>query len=209
MKTKVAIYTRVSKDTGDFQRQVDELTQYATQHNYDVVEVISEKISGGKRNDERVGIIKLMDLINNKRIDKVLIWELSRLGRDSFQVAKIIHELNESKISLYVKNYNLETLDEKGNINPMAKFMIAILSEFAENERLNITQRLQSGYKKYRNEGGKVGRKVGSSETDKDFLIKHNDVVKLLNKNYSIRNVAEITKRSTKTIQKVKHLISV
>jgi beta-xylosidase len=49
MNKKVAIYTRVSKESGDFQRQVDELSLFANQQGYDVVEVISEKISGGKK----------------------------------------------------------------------------------------------------------------------------------------------------------------
>ena len=209
MKTKVVIYTRVSKLIQDYERQVNELLEYANKNNYEVIKIISEKISGGKKNNERKGIIELMELVQNKQIDKILVWELSRLGRNSFEVHKIINELNEQKISLYVKNYNLETLNEKGEINPMAKFMIMILSEFAENERLNIKQRLQSGYNQYRNNGGKVGRKTGTKENQEQFLEKHKDIVKLLKKGLSIRNVATLTSKSTKTVQKVKKFIEV
>ena len=209
MKKRIVIYTRVSKLIQDYERQVNELLDYANKNDYKVVKVISEKISGGKRNDERKGIIELMELIESGKIDKVLVWELSRLGRNSFEVHKIINALNEKKISLYVKNYDLETLDEKGEIKPMAKFMIMILSEFAENERLNIKQRLQSGYKQYRDGGGKVGRKQGTKESEKAFLLKHSDISKLLKKGISIRNVASLTNKSTKTVQKVKSVISV
>lgn len=55
--------------------------------------------------------------------------------------------------------------------------------------------------------GGVVGRKIGSNEDKSDFLSKHNDVAKLLKKVMSIRNVAQLTKKSTKTIQKVKNLL--
>jgi len=207
MKSQVVIYTRVSKLIQDYERQVNELLDYANKNGYEVVKIISEKISGGKKNDERKGIMELMELINKKQIDKVLIWELSRLGRNSFEVHKIINKLNEQKISLYVKNYNLETLNEKGEINPMAKFMIMILSEFAENERLNIKQRLQSGYNHYRNNGGKVGRKKGSIDTPEKYLEKHTDIVRLLRKGMSIRNIAKIVEKSTKTVVKVKQVI--
>jgi DNA invertase Pin-like site-specific DNA recombinase len=209
MKKKVVIYTRVSKLIQDYERQINELLEYANKRGYKVVKVISEKISGGKRNDERKGIIELMGLIKGGEIDKVLVWELSRLGRNSFEVHKIINTLNEKKVSLYVKNYDLETLDAKGEIKPMAKFMIMILSEFAENERLNIKQRLQSGYKQYRDGGGKVGRKTGAKENQEQFLEKHKDIQKLLKKEMSIRNVATLTGKSTKTVQKVKKFIEV
>lgn len=207
MIKKVAIYTRVSKESGDLQRQIDELTNYAKNQGYIIIDTISEKISGGLKNVDRNGLQKLMELVKAKSIDKILIWELSRIGRNSFEVAKIINELNENKVSLYVKNYNLETLNADGSINPMAKFMVSILSEFAENERLNIKMRLESGYNQFRNQGGVVGRKPGSNEDKSDFLTKHNDVSKLLKKGMSIRNVAQLTKKSTKTIQKVKNLL--
>jgi len=207
MTKKVAIYTRVSKESGDLQRQIDELTNFAKNQGYIIIDTISEKISGGLKNVDRNGLQKLMELVKTKSIDKILIWELSRIGRNSFEVAKIINELNENKVSLFVKNYNLETLNSDGTINPMAKFMISILSEFAENERLNIKMRLESGYNQFRNQGGIVGRKPGSNEDKSDFLTKHNDVAKLLKKGMSIRNVAQLTKKSTKTIQKVKNLL--
>lgn len=209
MTTRVAIFTRVSKMTGDYQRQISELTKYSIEMNYEIVETISEKISGGRKNEERAGIVRLMELVNSKNIDKVLIWELSRLGRNSFEVAKIINELNENKISLYIKNYNLETLYDDGSINPMAKFMVAILVEFADNERLYISQRLASGYDQFRRSGGVVGRKTGSVEDESAFIQKHNDAVKLLKKGMSIRNVAQLTGKSTKTIQKVKHYLEI
>lgn len=207
MTKRVAIYTRVSKESGDLQRQIEELTNYAKKQGYIIIDTFSEKISGGVKNVERDALQKLMELVKGKSIDQILIWELSRIGRNSFEVAKIINELNENKVSLYVKNYNLETLNADGSINPMAKFMVSILSEFAENERLNIKMRLESGYNQFRSQGGVVGRKIGSNEDKSDFLLKHNDVAKLLKKGMSIRNVAQLTKKSTKTIQKVKNLL--
>lgn len=207
MTKRVCIYSRVSKESGDYQRQVNELTEYAHEKGYEIVDVISEKISGGVKNEERPGLVSMMNLVRQQKVDKVLVWEASRISRVSLEAAKIISELNEYKVSLFIKNYNLETLDEKGNIDPMAKFMLAILNEFSENERLNIKMRLKSGYDKHRSQGGIVGRKSGTSESQEKFLEKHNDAIKLLKKGISIRNVSQLTGKSTKTIQKIRNAI--
>lgn len=207
MRTRVCIYTRVSKQTGDYNRQIEELSRYSNERGYYIVDIISEKISGGVKNEERPGLTKMMNLVRKKQIDKILVWEASRISRVSFEAAKVINELNENNVSLYIKNYNLETLDENGNVDPMAKFMLVILNEFSENERLNIKMRLRSGYENHRAQNGIVGRKPGSSETKNEFLEKHSDAVKLLKKGISIRNIAQLTGKSTRTVQKIKNLL--
>ncbi|MDD2387933.1 MAG: recombinase family protein [Bacteroidales bacterium] len=204
----VIIFTRVSKQTGDYQRQINELEEYSKNRNYNVVEVISEKISGGKKNEERDGIVRLLQVIEKQHIDKILCWELSRIGRNSFEVAKVINTLHQHMISLYIHNYNLETLDNNGEVNPVAKLIIMVLSELSEMERSTIQQRLQSGYYNHLKNGGRVGRIKNSFESPEQIMEKHNDIIKLRRKGISIRNISAITKKSTKTIQKVVHLMT-
>lgn len=207
MKTRVIIFTRVSKVIQDYQRQINELLDYSNKQGYEVVRVINEKVSGAKKNEERKGIQELYDLIRSENVNKVLVWELSRLGRSPYQVATVINELNERKISLFIYNYNLETLDNKGDVNPMARFLVAVISEFSSMERDNIKMRLCSGYRKFRDDGGKVGRKIGYKLSDEDLLQKYQDVAKHLKKGISVRNVAKLTGKSSKTVQKVKQLL--
>jgi DNA invertase Pin-like site-specific DNA recombinase len=157
------------------------------------------------KNEERPGLEKMMNLVRQDKIDKILIWEASRISRIGFQAARIINELNEYGVSLFIKTYNLETLDENGEVNALAQFMLTILNEFSSVERNAIKLRLQSGYNRYRENNGIVGRKSGSKESIDNFLEKHGDAVKLLKKGISIRNVAQLTGKSTKTIQKVKN----
>ena len=64
--------------------------------------------------------------IKENKIDKVLCWELSRIGRNTIEVLKTIKLLNDNCISLYIKNYNIETLNDKCEINPLSQFMIQI-----------------------------------------------------------------------------------
>jgi len=208
IQTRVVIYSRVSTQTQDNQRQIDELNQYSQGMRYDVVGDFTEKISGGKKNEERPELMNMISFIKKKDIDKVLCWEMSRLGRNTLEVLKTIEILNENKISLYIKNYNIETLDENGEKNPLSTLMVQILSSISEMEKNQIRGRIKSGYDNYRNNGGKVGRKNGFRKSKEQILEEYKDVTKYLRKGRSIREIMKLTNRSNGTIMKVKKLIS-
>lgn len=205
---KVVISTRVSTNIQDNKRQVEELKEFASKMNFEVVRVFEEKISGAKENEERPILMEMISFVKENNIDKVLCWELSRIGRNTIEVLKTIKLLNENKISLYIKNYNIETLNENGEINPLSQFMIQILTSVSEMERTTIRQRIKSGYEQYRKSGGIVGRKEGYKKSDEEVLNDYKDVVKLLKQGYSVRKVMKLTDRSSGTIQKVKKLIN-
>jgi DNA invertase Pin-like site-specific DNA recombinase len=208
MEVKVVIFSRVSTLAQDYKRQTDELLEYADKMGYSVEKVFEEKISGAKKNEERKELMAMMSFIKSNRIEKVLTWELSRIGRNAVQVLQVIEMLNEAKISLYIKNYNLETLNTNGTINPLSQFMVQILNSVNEMERQTIVQRLQSGYLAARNKGIKVGRKSGVQvKSDDQFLKENKEVTKLLKQGFSVRKVMKLTDRSSGTVQKVKKLI--
>jgi DNA invertase Pin-like site-specific DNA recombinase len=134
--------------------------------------------------------------------------EMSRLGRNTIEVLQTIKLLNEEHISLFIKNYNIETLNDKGEINPLSQFMVQILTSVSEMERTTIRQRIKSGYNQYRKNGGKVGRKEGFRK-DKDLLLtEHKDIVKLLKQDYSVRKIMKLTDKSSGTVMKIKGLLT-
>jgi DNA invertase Pin-like site-specific DNA recombinase len=108
----VIIYARVSSKNGDTKRQVLELREYAERNGYNVLGEYEEIISGAKKNDEREALTNMMSYIQNHdaKVSKVLVWELSRIGRDVGEVIQTISTLNRLKISLYIKNYNIDDL---------------------------------------------------------------------------------------------------
>ena len=55
-RTKVVIYARVSTSAQDYTRQITELRKHAKKQNYEIVKEFSEKISGGKKIEERAAI---------------------------------------------------------------------------------------------------------------------------------------------------------
>lgn len=204
---RVIIFSRVSTSIQDNQRQIDELREYSQKMNFDVIKVFEEKISGGKKNEERPILLEMIQFVKENQIDKVLCWELSRLGRNTIEVLKTIELLNENCISLFIKNYNIETLNEKCEINPLSQFMIQILTSVSQMERSQIRQRIKSGYDSFRKNGGKVGRKNGFTKDTETLLNQHKDVVKYLRQGQSVRNTMKLTGKSSGTVQKIKGLM--
>lgn len=204
---KVVILSRVSTNTQDNQRQINELTEFSKNRNWELVKVFQEKISGNTKNEERPVLMEMISFIQRNEIDKVLCWELSRLGRNIVEVLQTIEILNTNRISLFIKNYNLETLDDDKEVLPLSQFMIQILSSVNQMERVQIRQRIKSGYDNYRKTGGKVGRKKGFKKSEENLLEEHKDVIKYLRQGQSIRNTMKLTGKSSGTVQKIKKLI--
>jgi len=166
----------------------------------------AEKISGAKKNQERIELMKMVDYVKSHNISKVLVTELSRLGRDTLQVLQVIELLNKEGISLYIQNYNIETLTADGKVNPMSQFLITILAEVARMERKTIRERVESGYNNFRANGGKVGRKEGYRKSDEEMKEQYAEELRLLKKGYSLRNIQKITNTSVNTLRKIKSL---
>ena len=204
---KVVIFARVSTSIQDYERQVNELTAVANCNNWNVAATFCEKVSGAKRNAERKELSKMIDYVRTNNIDMVLVTELSRLGRDTLQVLEVIEQFNKLGISLFIQNYHIETLNDNGTINTMSQFLITILAEVARMERKTIRERVESGYKNYRANGGKVGRKEGYRKSDIDMREQYAEEIRLLRKGISLRNISKITGTSINTIRKCQNFI--
>ena len=198
---KVVLYCRVSTQVQDYERQVSDLTQFAKKHQWEIAETFTEKISGAKKNNERKELASLLSYARVHYINRVLVTELSRLARDTLQVLAAIDMLNKAKVSLYIMNYNIETLTPDGKVNPMTQFMITLLAEVARMERRTIKERMASGYNNFRANGGKVGRKTGYRKSDEDFRTQYKDVFRLLGKGVSLRDISKATGVSVNTVR--------
>ena len=204
---KVVIFARVSTNIQDYERQVNELTAVAQNNNWMVAATFCEKISGAKKNTERMELTRMIDYVRANNINIVLVTELSRLGRDTLQVLEVIEQFNKLGISLYIQNYHIQTLMENGTINAMSQFLITILAEVARMERKTIRERVESGYKNYRANGGKVGRKEGYRKSDIDMREQYAEEIRLLRKGISLRNISKITGTSINTIRKCQNFV--
>ena len=145
---KVVILARVSTQAQDYQRQVRELQEYCDRAGWEVTRIFANKVSGAKAVTERVEIVEMVEYIKSNDIQRVVCLEISRLGRNTLEALKVINYLNVNGVSLYVKNYNLETLVD-GKVNPVVSLICTILLEIASMERLTIKERMTSGRNQY------------------------------------------------------------
>lgn len=203
---KAVIYTRVSS-TGDRQntdRQVADLKAYAEYRQLEVTSIFEEKISGAKKNSERPVLVEALDYCEANLIDILLVSELSRLGRNAFEVLEVVKKLVDNKINLFMQKEQFTLLDENKQPSTFAAVMIATLSTCAQLERENIKFRLNSGRAQYIAKGGKLGRKVGSTKTIEQKKEEYKEVITLLKKGYSIRNIAQLCNIGISTVQRIK-----
>ena len=205
---KICIYARVSTQSQDYQRQLSELREYATRMNYEVVKEFSEKISGAKSVAERQALTELLDFAAANRIDKVLVYECSRISRRAIDFLQVIEQLTQMKVSVYILQNGLETLMADGSVNPIAQLVLGIIGQFNSMERSLIRSRISSGYNHFRSNGGKVGRKEGYKKSDEQMKEQYSKELSLLKKGLSLRNIQAITGTSINTIRKLKRLTS-
>ena len=205
--TTGVIYARVSSigDRQSTERQVKDLSEYAKYKGIEVCKVFEEHISGAKKNDERPVLCEAMEYCKANRIGILLVSELSRLGRNAFEVLASVKELIDCGINLYIQKEQFTLLDDEGHPSLFAPIMIATLSTCAQLERDNISFRLQ---KRYIENGGKLGRKVGSVKTEEQIRTEYREVISLLRKGYSIRDVAKLSGKGVSTVQRVKIIIN-
>jgi DNA invertase Pin-like site-specific DNA recombinase len=129
-KIQMVGYCRVSTATQSTERQVAELEEYAKRNNVKLLRVFAELISGAVKNENRPELFAMVQYVISKpNINKVIVWELSRLSRNTLEVLKTIEIFTKYKINLHIISSNIETLDVDGNINPIARLILTIMAE--------------------------------------------------------------------------------
>lgn len=205
---KVVIIARVSTDKQEYQRQLVELREYCNKVGWEVAAEFANKVSGAAKNEDRDEIKALVEYVKANSIKRVVCLEISRLGRNTLEALKIIQTLNENGVSLFVKNYNLETLAPDGKVNPVASLICTILLEIAQMERLTIKERMASGRNQYiancKANGIKMGRPSTYRKSDASYKTQYAKEISLLKKGISLRNVSELTGTSVNTLRKIK-----
>lgn len=205
--TKTAvIYARVSS-TGERQstaRQVADLTHYAASNSMTISEIFEEHISGAVKNEEQPVLCQCLDFCIGNNIDTLLISELSRLGRNVDEVLANVKRCKDQGLNIYFQKESLSIFQPDGSKNPFLNIFISVLGTCAEMEREAIKFRLDSGLKRYKEAGGKVGRKVGSVKSREQKQEEYAKVIRALRAGKSIRDTAKICEISISTTQRIK-----
>ena len=197
---KVIIYARVSTSSQEYDRQLEELRSYCKRMDYEVVREFAETVSGAKKVADRVALSELLNYVETHEVDKVVVYECSRLSRRVLDFLEIIDYLSARKVSVFILQNGLETLLPDGQQNPIAQLVLGMLAQFNNLERTLIRARMSSGYDHYRAHGGRVGRKEGYRKSLEQYKQQYSKDISLIKKGVSYRNINAITGTSLSTL---------
>ena len=205
---KVVLYIRKSTLIQEYEHQENLLIDVCKKNNdWEIIETIRETISGTKKNEDREGITQLKNVVLQKKPNIVAIWEISRIARTSLGLHQLLSFLTENKVSLYIQNLNLQTLDENGNESHITGLILSLMGEIAKMETHILKSRVRVALQNLKDKGVVLGRPKNTGDSKEKTIKKYPEVIKYLEKGLSIREVSRMTNVSVNTTLKVSQLI--
>ena len=185
---KCVIYSRVSTDTQECENQIKLLKQIAEQKGYQLVDIISDVMSGAKGRKERKGFDKLIKGSIRKEWDSILVWSVDRLGRSLKDLVSFLDEINAVNCDLYIHQSGIDTS------TPSGKMMFQMIGVFAEFERSMISERVKLGMQR-------TDKKIGRPTNINEGLI--HSVKFMRTKGVGIKQIAKDLQIGVGTVYKV------
>lgn len=200
-------YSRVSTVGQNVSRQISNFKSY---NQFAPENLYVDKVQGNVPFLERPEASKLYDRVTEHNIDNatIVVDSIDRLGRNLIDILQTIDRFTNNGINLKSIKEGFETLTEDGKENPTAKIVVSLMGSIAEMQRNIIKERTAEGIQIARAEGKFKGRKIGSVQSTSRLLERHPIIVKKINKGLSVREVAEITGKSTTTVMKVRKVLN-
>jgi len=157
---RAVIYARVStKNQQQPENQLRELRQYAKTQKFEVVDTITDKVSGSKSAKERAGLDKVLTMAHQRKFDVLLFWSLDRLSREgTAKTLGYLQTLTENGVK-----YHSYTEQYLSSLGAFSDVVVSLLATIAKQERIRLSERISAALD-YRREVLKkpLGRKVGT-----------------------------------------------
>jgi DNA invertase Pin-like site-specific DNA recombinase len=182
---KTIAYLRISTGSQDLANQKLAILDYARQKRFAIDRFIEAQVSSRMGRDQR----HIEELLGTLAAgDRLVVSELSRLGRSLSQVIQIVDELVKRKVRFIAIK---EAIRFEGKQDMQTKVMIALFGLFAEIERDLISERTKEGLAAARAKGRLLGRPKGSLGKSK-LDGKEGEIRMLLEKEVSKASIAKI-----------------
>ncbi len=194
MPSKTIAYLRVSTGGQDLDQQKLAILDYARRHRMPVADVVAVHGAAGSaaQREQLWGLLERL-----QAGDRLLVSELSRLGRSLNQILQIVEQLLHKDIRLVAIK---ESIRFEGKQNLQTKAMIALFGLFAEVERDLIAERTREGLAAAKAKGKRLGRPKGALGTSK-LDGKEEEIALLLRKQVSKASIARIVEVSPMTLE--------
>jgi DNA invertase Pin-like site-specific DNA recombinase len=161
---RAVIYTRTSTHQQQDNIQLDALTEMAQRSGYDLIEVIKDLgVSGGKQGNKRVGMKRLMNMVNRREIDVVMVYSVDRIGRQMSDVISLVEQLEEKGVGLIIHKQAIDSS------TTMGKALVGFFALVAQMEKDFIGARVRDGITSARARGVKFGRPKMSAHTEQEI----------------------------------------
>ncbi len=156
-------YVRVSIEAENPENQVTAIEDYAKANGIELIGVFKDVgVSGARPAMEREGFRQMLNaLANMPAVKAVVIYDISRLGRDMIDVVETYRYLTE-KLGLsvlFVKHPELNVVQGTPLGEAIRKATLALLGIAAEIERALISERTKAGLARAKAQGKHIGRK--------------------------------------------------
>jgi DNA invertase Pin-like site-specific DNA recombinase len=189
MIVKAIIYCRVStkKEVQEtsLERQKEELKRLAQQYGFEIIKVIEERASGYEI--ERDGILELLTLIKEERVEALLIQDETRLGRGNARIA-LLHCIQKEGVKIYTVSHHGEI--QLSEADSMVLEIISIVEEYQRKiHNLKIKRGMQRAVEKgYRPERNL--KNVGENAGRERLELPVEEIVRLRNNGLTFAEIA-------------------
>jgi DNA invertase Pin-like site-specific DNA recombinase len=190
---QIAIYCRVSTTDQSCERQERDLLEYAAKANYQVVGIWKETAAGTKQN--RAERQKVLAMAQARKIDAILVTEMTRWGRSTLDLIQTLQELHAWEVSLIAQTgiqFDLNT--------SQGRLIANLMASLAEFERDLVRERVRSGIAAARARGQRLGRQTGQ-RVKADRLAPQ--VLQLVEQGSSYRKIAQALHLSKTTVNDI------
>ncbi len=157
---RVAIYARVSTKDQTTENQLLDLREYCKRREWVIAqEFVDEGVSGAK--EIRPQLTGLMNMARKRKVDIVLVWRFDRFARSLKHLINALAEFTSWGIDFVSYGDAIDTT------SPQGKLHFHMISAFSEFERELIRDRVNSGLRRARERGIRLGRPNVSWDVDK------------------------------------------
>ena len=188
---KVGILSRISTSSQSNESGLEELRSICEKSDYEIVEEYVEVVSGSKGKDDRKELSRMLSDCKKRKFEKLIVWELSRLGRSLPHLVNTLQEMKDSGVDLYSVREGIDTSTSMG------RTMFGLISVFSEFELEVRKDRVQRGIDHYRKSHKTWGRRKTITEEQET------NVVQLRKSGLSIRKISFEVGISTGSVSRV------
>ena len=153
-------YARIRMEKENIENQIVAIKEYAEREGFLLIDIVQDiDVSGSVPALEREGFRRLLQAAEALSIKVLIFYDLTRLGRDLFDVVSTYRYLLERGYSvLFIKHPELNVRKESPLGEAMRKALLVLLGVVAEFEHALIRERTKQGLERARREGKIIGR---------------------------------------------------